>query len=198
MNKSELYTWASGPQFQPTDSSKKRKTILFAFMLKLSGVLCATAKEMEKAWGNRMLGCENKIQWSTSVSEQTVRMALEDLNYRPYRPIKMHGMKPDWECKDFIIEVKSRSWCTPGTIGEKVLGTPWKYCDVPKYYNKPLLIVLVAGQEWECRHKFSFWSKNICENRQKMIDLYESMNIYYIPFTLLLKPIEFKKLISNK
>ena len=46
-----------------------------------------------------------------------------------------------------MVEVKSRSWCTTGTAGEKV-RVPYKYADIPNLYNKPLMIVCVAYQEW--------------------------------------------------
>ena len=66
---------------------------------------------------------------------------------------KIQGVHPDWETEDAIWEVKTRNWSVPGTAGEKILGVPYKYSDVPELYGKPLKIVCVAYQEWECTHK---------------------------------------------
>jgi hypothetical protein len=39
------------------------------------------------------------------------------------------------------------SYYTQGTAFEKILGTPFKYAEVPKLYNKPLKIVGIGGCE---------------------------------------------------
>lgn len=63
-------------------------------------------------------------------------------------------MKPDLECDDYVYEIKSRTYSTSGTAGEKILGVPLKYSEVPILYGKPLKIILVAYQEQEAVNKF--------------------------------------------
>ena len=48
-----------------------------------------------------------------------------------------------------IYEVKTSNWTISGTAGEKVLGTMYKYSDIPKFYKKPLKIICIAYQEYE-------------------------------------------------
>ena len=76
-------------------------------------------------------------------------MILEKIGKIVKRPEKKNHYLPDWETDDAIWEVKTRNWNTPGTAGEKVLGVPYKYSDIPRLYGKPLKIVLVAYQEHE-------------------------------------------------
>ena len=111
------------------------------------------------------------------------------LNYKTWRPKNKEGFKPDLETKDFIIEVKTRNWTTSGTAGEKVLGTPYKYSRVPKLYGKPLLIVLVAYQEFECsKGKLNVLTPD-CEIQKEILNIYKKHNIHYIKFSdLIINP----------
>jgi hypothetical protein len=61
----------------------------------------------------------------------------------------------DLETDNYLYEVKTRNYTTPGTIGEKILGTPYKYSQIYKFSKKPILIVLVGFQEIEGREKFN-------------------------------------------
>ena len=58
---------------------------------------------------------------------------------------------PDLDLETFkeMIEVKTGSYFTTGTAGEKVPGVPWKYSEVPDLYGKPLLIILIGGDKKE-------------------------------------------------
>lgn len=144
---------------------------------------------IEKAWGVSANAGGTSIQWTTNLSEYLLKEVLEKHGHVVTRPRKIDGYKPDWETETNIWEVKCRNWTTPGTIGEKVLGNPYKYAEVPGLYKKPLKIVLMAYQEYEYSNdsKVVLFGDNISPNRKKILDLYESIGITYIKFTDLLK-----------
>ena len=102
--------------------------------------------------------------------------------YNTDRPEKKGGHNLDLETIKEMIEVKTGSYFTTGTAGEKIYGVPWKYADVPRLYNKPLLIVLLGGDKKE--------SELVCESekpeREEMKKYWESKNITFICFRKLL------------
>ena len=124
-----------------------------------NGKRCNT---LEKNWGNRIIkryfNHKRTNQWSNILGEQIVLQLFKD----SWRPKKKNGYLLDIETSDYIIEVKSRNYTTEGTAGEKILGVPYKYADVPKMFNKKLLIILVAYQEVEAVEKFKLFS-HYCE-----------------------------------
>ena len=93
------------------------------------------------------------------------------------------------ETDDAIWEVKTRNWNTPGTAGEKVLGVPYKYSDIPRLYGKPLKIVLVAYQEHEFIYGHTKLFGDISPDKQKMLNFWKEMGIEYVKCTDLLKDI---------
>ena len=163
----------------------------------------------EKKWGCEMIrkyipGNEDyKInnQWTTKLCEHAVKLVLEKLNKNPRRIVKIESSldgrpnyNPDWETDDKIHEVKGRTWCTTGTAGEKILGCPVKYAEIPRIKNKPLEIILVAYQEYEGKNKFA--AGNLCNpdecTKELQLQLQfwkEQFNIEFIPFTSYLKKI---------
>ena len=60
--------------------------------------------------------------------------------------------------------MKTHTWCTTGTAGEKILGVPFKYSELPRLYGKPLKIICVAYQEREL-YKFGVIGETSVENR---------------------------------
>ena len=100
---------------------------------------------------------------------------------------------PDLECDDFVYEVKGRSWCTPGTAGEKILGVPLKYGEVPRLFKKPLKIILVGYQEYEAKNKFGFGdlfdSSNQTKELKDALEYHKKHGIEYVAFTDILKEI---------
>ncbi len=102
---------------------------------------------------------------------------------------------PDLESDEYVYEVKGRSWCTPGTAGEKILGVPLKYGELPRLYKKPLQIILVGYQEYEAKEKFAFGDlldkNNQTSELQESLAFYKEHNIEYVAFTDILKKIGF-------
>jgi len=162
------------------------------------------SKEVEKRWGNNAIGTTEGKQWTTVLCQDLVMEALIRLGRKNVR--KTESMKsslrdkkydPDLECDDYVYEVKGRSWCTPGTAGEKILGVPLKYGEVPRLYKKPLQIILVGYQEYEAREKFAFG--DLLDKNDQTIELKDSLAFYkdhdieYVAFTDILNKIGFSK-----
>lgn len=162
------------------------------------------SKEIEKKWGNSVLGTIDLKQWTTVLCQNLVMEALMKLgrkNVRKTQQIKSSirdkNYDPDLECDDFVYEVKGRSWCTPGTAGEKILGVPLKYGELPRLYKKPLKIILVGYQEYEAREKFAFGdlldSNNQTPELKESLAFYKEHEIEYVAFTDILKEIGLPK-----
>jgi len=157
-------------------------------------------QDIEKAWANNILNRTNLKQWTTTLCQNVVREALTKLgrkNVRRTTPrqssVRDKNYQPDLECDDFVYEVKGRSWCTPGTAGEKMLGTPLKYGEIPRLYNKPLQIILVAYQEYEARKGFAFGDlldiSNQTPELAESLAFFKHQRIEYIAFTDILAQI---------
>lgn len=160
------------------------------------------AKEAEKQWGNSVLGTQNGKQWTTVLCQDLVLEALTSLGRKNVKrahsmqsSIRTKDYSPDLECDDYVYEVKGRSWCTGGTAGEKILGVPLKYGEVPRLYKKPLQIVLVGYQEYEARKKFAFGDlldkNNQTPELQESLAFYKDREIEYVAFTDILTKIGF-------
>ena len=144
------------------------------------------ANKAEKKWGNEMICQEDNNNWTTLLGEILVRVTLEKLGKNPRVPEKINNYCPDWETDDAIWEVKTRNWTTGGTAGEKVLGVPYKYSDVPDSYKKPLYIVCVGYQEYELEYgNTKVFGDNISKNKRKFLNLAKSMKIHYIKYSKL-------------
>lgn len=165
-----------------------------------SAIILAPYKVAETIWGNKVINTLAGKQWTTVLCEELVSEALIKLgrnNVRTTIPLKstLRNKKydPDLECDDYVYEVKGRSWCTPGTAGEKILGVPLKYGEVPKLYKKPLQIILVGYQEYEARESFAFGDlldpKLQTSELKESLSFYKAQNITYIAFTDILKQI---------
>ena len=141
----------------------------------------------EKKWGNQIIGRgpENHTsQWTTILGESIVAEVLSSQGHTVYRPKNMNGYKPDWEIENAIIEVKTRSWTTSGTAGEKVFGVPYKYAEIPKLYGKPLKIVCVAYQECELMHgKTRVFGDDISTEKKEMLAFWKERNIEFVKFS---------------
>lgn len=143
------------------------------------------AKKTEKEWGNKMIGQSNNGNWTTKLGEGLVFDILNLLDESPRKPEKKEGCnyEVDWETNNFMVEVKTSNWTISGTAGEKVLGTMYKYSDIPVIYGKKLLIVCVAYQEYELTYGPTKIFGEISDNKKKFIELANSMNIEYVKFS---------------
>ena len=158
------------------------------------------AKKEEDFWGNKIIGTTDYVQWTTKLCQDLTIEALSCLERKNVKRAKsMHSSirdknyEPDVECDDYIYEVKGRNWSTPGTAGEKILGTPLKYGELPRLYKKPLQIILVGYQEYEAKKGFAFGDlldkNNQTPELQESLAFYKEQEIEYIAFTDILKKI---------
>jgi len=104
--------------------------------------------------------------------------------FKTDKPEKLGGHDLDLETLKEMIEVKTGSYFTTGTAGEKIFGVPYKYRKVPRLYNKPLLIILLGGDKKD--------SDLVCETDDPENEIYkEFWKSQNITFTC------FKKLLNN-
>lgn len=154
-------------------------------------------KKLEDAWGQEMLfkirpDLHKSGQWTTVLGERIsceIQIMLGNSEY--HKPVKKNKYEPDGETNEFIWEVKTQTYYTSGTAGEKILGVPFKYADVPTMYGKPMKIVCIAGAEKICREEYgNINGEKTTENRQKILDFWrQEMQIEYVGATSLLQKI---------
>lgn len=152
-----------------------------------------TLKVLEDKWGQTIAKSHRpdlKLtgQWTTTFGQQICHELYTLLGKHVKNPVKKSGYLPDKEVDDAIIEVKTQTYNTTGTAGEKILGVPMKYSDIPDLYGKPLKILCIGCAEKECRDKYQLFSYEKCTPKRRMLlDTYKTMNIEYIAATDLLK-----------
>lgn len=157
-------------------------------------------KIIEKDWGNSVIGGDGGGQWTTKLCQDLVMeglVALGRKNVRKVKPVKSSlrdkKYQPDLECDEYVYEVKGSNWCVTGTAGEKILGVPLKYGEVPRLFEKPLQIVLVGYQEHEAKMGYAFGDlldkNNQTQELRESLAFHKEHNIEYIAFTDILKEI---------
>ena len=148
-------------------------------------------KVKEDAWGfSIMSGFKNlhiEKQWTTKFGEYLAEdiYVLLNKNYNP-RPKKYKNFQIDGETNSEILEVKIGTYFTPGTACEKILGTPYKYCELPNHFQKPLKIICIGQIEQYGHSQQLFQDCYIDNHRKPFHDLYKKLNIKYVRFTELL------------
>lgn len=136
-------------------------------------------QNFEYEWSIKYHCSTTRSQWTNQFGEKLVKFLLERKQNYCKRPRPVDGMRPDLECSHCVVEVKTRNWTTSGTAGDKIYRTPIKYWDIPRIYNKPLLIVLVGYQEYEARHKMKLWNK-AHEGNRKFLEMCAERDIFFI------------------
>jgi hypothetical protein len=150
-------------------------------------------KIIEDKWGKKMLKLKrpnlklNK-QWTNLFGEYICEEIYILLKKSISKPIKKKNYLPDYEIENAIIEVKTQTYYTNGTAGEKILGCPFKYCEILELYLKPLKIICVGGAEKICREQYGNLDGNKCSiQKKKFIDFYKLNDIEFIGATDILK-----------
>ena len=152
------------------------------------------SKKAEDAWGLELVHkvlTKSKAtkQWTNRVGELIVQDILRLQHVATKKCATKSGLRPDLESERFVYEVKTGTYLTPGTAGEKIMAVPYKYIDVPEIYGKPLSIVCVGRAELDARDKFGLLSGRKLRNskkRQSILDMYRTMDIVYHGATELL------------
>jgi hypothetical protein len=171
----------------------------FSLINTTNSKLLKVANDQEREWARSVIGGVGN-QWTTElcqtlVKESLVLLGMQNVHSTTMKQSTMRHKKydPDLESDEFVYEVKGRSWTTPGTAGEKILGVPLKYGELPRLYNKPLRIILVGYQEYEARNGYAFG--DLLNSNEQTIELRESLDYFskhqieYIGFTDILKKI---------
>ena len=156
-------------------------------------------KAIEDVWGQSVLKLRRpdlKLdkQWTNKFGEHLCEEILKICGKEVKKPCKKEHYLPDCEVDDAIWEVKTGTFHTDGTAGEKILGCPFKYADIPCLYNKPLRIMCIGGSEMICREQYGNLSGVKCTTqKQKFLEFFRQNNIEYVGATDILK-----KLVENE
>jgi hypothetical protein len=139
-------------------------------------------KKLEDTWGREMLKLKRpdlniKNQWSGVFGEEICKEAFHLMGKNIKKPVKKNNYQPDFEVDDYIIEVKNKTYFTMGTAGEKILGVPFKYAEIPELYNKPLRILCIGGAEKACK-EYGILDPNPI--KQKYLDFFAENKIMYV------------------
>ncbi len=152
-------------------------------------------KILEDKWGQNILKIRRpdlKLdkQWTNLFGEYICEEIYIILGKDITKPPKKENYQPDYEVDDSIIEVKTGTFYTNGTAGEKILGCPFKYADIPELYSKNLKIVCIGGAEKACREQYGNLEGPKCtRQKKKFLNFFKENRIEYIGVTDLLKSI---------
>ena len=146
-------------------------------------------KVLEDVWGQNMLKSRRpdlKLdkQWTNKFGEHLCEEIYLLLKKEVLKPSNKESYQPDLETDDCIIEVKTQTFHTSGTAGEKILGCPFKYAEIPDLYGKPLNIICIGGAEKICREQYgNLDGKKCTRQKQKFLDFFKENRIEYIGVT---------------
>ncbi len=138
----------------------------------------------EKEWGQKVIGNLSN-QWTTKLSEYSFKelMLLFDKKVVKCKgKLSSNGKKivPDFESEECLYEIKARTYTTSGTAGEKILGTPLKYSECYRLFNKKLYIVCMSYQMEEAINDFNLFNPK-SDELTTILDFYDNnLNIKYI------------------
>ena len=150
-------------------------------------------KVLEDTWGQTMLKIRRpdlKLdkQWTNKFGEHLVEEMYTLLGKNVSKPVKKEHYQPDSEVDDAIVEAKAGTFHTGGTAGEKILGCPFKYAEIPDLYGKPLKIICMGGAEKICRESYGNLPGEKCSSqKKKFLDFFRDNKIEFIGATDILK-----------
>ncbi len=153
----------------------------------------AKYKVLEDKWGQNMLKTRRpdlKLdkQWTNKFGEHLCEEIYILLGKEVSKPVKKEHYQPDSEVDDAIVEAKAGTFHTGGTAGEKILGCPFKYAEIPELYSKPLKILCMGGAERVCREQYGNLAGAKCsKQKKKFLDFFKENKIEYLGATDILK-----------
>jgi hypothetical protein len=151
-------------------------------------------KVLEDKWGQDILrkrrpDLKLDKQWTGSFGEHVCEEIYILLGKKCTKPLKKEGFDPDREIDDAIVEVKTQTYYTIGTAGEKISGVSNKYKKVPRLYGKPVHVVCVGGAEKLCREKYGLLGPITCVEDKIEREYHKAIQIEFIGATDLLNSI---------
>lgn len=150
-------------------------------------------KILEDAWGQETLrkrrpDLKLDKQWTNKFGEHVCEELCLLMGKQFNKPITRNHYSPDIETDDTMFEAKAQTFNTTGTAGEKILGTPFKYAEVPDLYGKKLIILCMGGAEKLCREQYGNLPGDKCSpQKQVILDTFKSLGIEYMGATDVLK-----------
>jgi hypothetical protein len=145
-----------------------------------------TKKPLEDTWGQTTLKLRRpdlKLdkQWTNKFGEHICEEILLLYNHTVSKPKNINHFQPDLQTETTIWEAKTGTYFTPGTAGEKILGSPFKYADIPTLYEKPLKILCMGGAEQLCRNQYGNLPGSKCTpQKQKFLDFFKDNQIEFV------------------
>ncbi len=154
-------------------------------------------KVLEDEWGRKVLKQRRpdlrlRQQWTGTFGEHLFEELCMLSGEGVSKPVKKENFRPDWETPSAIVEVKTGTYYTQGTAGEKILGVPFKYADIPNMYAKPLHIVCIGGAEKYCREQ-GIIGECSSLNKKRFLDFYREQQIEFIGATDIVKQLIYSK-----
>jgi len=152
-----------------------------------------TYKVLEDKWGQELLRIRRpdlKLdkQWTNKFGEHLCEEIFTLMGKNVTKPVNRQHYQPDAEVDDAILEAKAQTFYTSGTAGEKILGSPFKYAEVPELYGKPLKIICMGGAEKVCRESYgNLPGEKMSAQKKKILDCFHEIGIEYIGATDILK-----------
>ena len=146
----------------------------------------AKYKVLEDKWGQEMMKIRRSDlkldkQWTNKYGEHIGEEIYSLLGKVVSKPVKKDHYQPDSEVDDAIIEAKTGTFYTSGTAGEKILGCPFKYAEIPDLYGKPLKIMCMGGAEKVCRESYGNLPGAKCSPQKKrFLDFFRENGIEYV------------------
>jgi hypothetical protein len=150
-------------------------------------------KVLEDEWGRKVMKMRRpdlklEQQWTNKFGEHLCEEILMLLGKTVSKPTNKEHYQPDLEVDDSIWEAKAQTFHTFGTAGEKILGCPFKYAEVPDLYGKPLKILCMGGAERVCREQYGNLSGSKCSiQKRKFLDFFRENGIEYVGMTDMLE-----------
>ena len=146
----------------------------------------AKYKILEDKWGQEMMKMRRPDlsmdkQWTNRFGEYICEEIYTLLGKVVSKPVKKENKQPDLETNDAILEAKTQTFYTSGTAGEKILGCPFKYAEIPDLYEKPLKILCMGGAEKVCRESYGNLPGPKCSaQKNKYLDFWREQGIEYV------------------
>lgn len=150
-------------------------------------------KVLEDKWGQAIMKKQRpdlKLdkQWTNKFGEYICEEIYTLLGKDVVIPVKKNYYQPDKEVDDAILEAKAGTFYTSGTAGEKILGCPFKYADIPELYGKPLKILCMGGAEKVCRESYGNLPGAKCTaQKNKFLDFFRDNKIEFVGASDILK-----------
>jgi hypothetical protein len=143
-------------------------------------------KVLEDNWGREVMKRRRpdlKLgqQWTNVFGEYICQELYALLGKDAVKPKQKENYKPDLEVDDAIIEAKTQTFFTTGTAGEKILGCPFKYAEIPDLYGKPMKIICLGGAEKYCKEVYGNLPGSKCSaQKMKFLEFFRENGIEYI------------------